>query len=193
MRGLKPPRYPSLWEAIVNAVVFQQVSLGAASAIVRRLILELGQVVESRGSHLRVFPSAPVVLDASDATLRVLGLSAAKLATLRRVGDALESGKLSEGSLEEVSSAEASARLQGTKGIGPWTSSVVLLRGLGRLDVFPRGDSGVARSLRQVAGPDIGLPMLLARLHPEQGMLYYHLLLARLEASGELCRPSICE
>lgn len=42
MRGVKPPRYPTLWEACVNAIVFQQVSLVAASSISRRLITALG-------------------------------------------------------------------------------------------------------------------------------------------------------
>ena len=42
MRGVKPPRYPTLWEACVNAIVFQQVSLGAASSITRRMIVALG-------------------------------------------------------------------------------------------------------------------------------------------------------
>jgi DNA-3-methyladenine glycosylase II len=191
MRGMKPPRYPSLWEALVNAVVFQQVSLSAASAIVRRMTLELGTFVESRGSRLHVFPGAVRVLAERGDTLHRLGLSAAKIATLRRVTDAFESGALDESLLERTSSAEASTHLQRTKGIGPWTASVVLLRGLGRLDVFPPGDSGIARSLRTFAVPDIDLSDLLARLHPEQGMLYYHLLLARLEARGELCRPSL--
>ena len=44
MRGVKPPRYPTLWEACVNAIVFQQVSLLAASAIMRRLIVALGLI-----------------------------------------------------------------------------------------------------------------------------------------------------
>ena len=41
MRGVRPPRYPTLWEACVNAIVFQQVSLHAASAIMERLIVAL--------------------------------------------------------------------------------------------------------------------------------------------------------
>jgi len=36
VRGVKPPRYPTLWEAFVNAIVFLQVSLHAASASARR-------------------------------------------------------------------------------------------------------------------------------------------------------------
>lgn len=47
MRGLKSPRYPALFEACANAIVFQQVSLQAASAIMRRLILALGEKVDT--------------------------------------------------------------------------------------------------------------------------------------------------
>lgn len=62
MRGVKPPRYPTLWEAFVNAIVFQQVSLQAASTIVRRLIVTLGTPLESEGTPLYLFPSAERVL-----------------------------------------------------------------------------------------------------------------------------------
>jgi DNA-3-methyladenine glycosylase II len=49
IRGLKPPRYPTLFEACANAIVFQQVSLQSASAIMRRLVLALGSSVEFEG------------------------------------------------------------------------------------------------------------------------------------------------
>jgi DNA-3-methyladenine glycosylase II len=102
------------------------------------------------------------------------------------VAEALTSGALDEAMLEELASPEASARLCEIKGIGPWTAAVVLLRGLGRLDVFPAKDSGVARGLAQLTGdPNLDVPRTLERLGNERGMLYYHLLLARLEARGE--------
>jgi DNA-3-methyladenine glycosylase II len=187
MRGVKPPRYPSLWEAFVNAIAFQQVSLHAASAIVQRLITTFGQPLESEGTLSCVFPSAEQVLGAEDGLLRATGLSASKLATLRRAGEALASGTLNEAMLEERSSADAGELLRQIKGIGPWTATVILLRGLGRLDVFPMNDTSVARNLALVAGSaslDIG--GILEALGPQRGMLYYHLLLARLEARGEL-------
>ena len=87
--------------------------------------------------------------------------------------------------LEESSSADASTLLQKIKGIGPWTATVILLRGLGRLDVFPMKDSSVTRNLALVAGQvPLDVPADLAALRPQQGMLYYHLLLARLESRG---------
>lgn len=192
LQGLKPPRYASLWEALVNAVVFQQVSISAASAVTRRLVMALEQPVESGGVRVYPFPTAAQLLAASDGELRTIGLSTAKVATLRRAAEAVLSGTLDEAELEGHSSPDASLLLQEVKGVGPWTASVVLLRGLGRLDVFPMNDSGVARNLALLAGEErLDITRLLERLRPEQGMLYYHLLLARLAARGELGSPSI--
>ena len=192
LRGLKPPRYRSLWEAFVNAILFQQVSLHAASAVVRRLILAFGTPLESEGTPLYLFPSAERVLGETDDTLRVMGISAGKIATLRRAGDAMLSGELDEAMLEERSSADAAALLRRIKGIGPWTATVILLRGFGRLDVFPLNDSGVARTLALVAGDaPFDVAHVLTTLGAQRGMLYYHLLLARLETQGEVGRPSV--
>ncbi len=191
MRGVKPPRYATLWEACVNVIVFQQISLQAASAIMERLIVALGRPVEAAGVQSYVFPGIESVLGARDDLLRAAGLSPSKLATLRRVGEALVTGTLDEAMLEERESPEAAALLCGIKGIGPWTAAVVLLRGLGRLDVFPANDSSVARNLTMVAGTSpLDVDSVVGALHPQQGMLYYHLLLARLESRGELGRPS---
>lgn len=140
MRGVKPPRYPTLWEACVNAVVFQQVSLHAASSILRKIILEVGTPVMCDGSTFHSFPSVESVQGAEDDALLAAGLSGNKLATLRRVGDVLLSGKLDEAMLEERASPDALELLCRIKGIGPWTATVILLRGLGRLDVFPMND-----------------------------------------------------
>ena len=77
--------------------------------------------------------------------------------------------------------------LGGIKGVGPWTATIVLLRGLGRLDLFPANDTSVVQNLALLPGATpAALPRSLARLRPQQGMLYYHLLLARLEARGAL-------
>jgi len=62
-----------------------------------------------------------------------------------------------------------------------------LLRGFGRLDVFPMKDSGAEAGLRKLSGdPDVRVEPIIAALSPQQGMLYYHLLLGRLEAGGQL-------
>ena len=75
---------------------------------------------------------------------------------------------------------EAAIELGKIRGIGPWSSAVILLRGLGRLDAFPMGDSGVARGLLALSGDHpIEIEPVLAGLDDVRGMLYFHLLLAR--------------
>ena len=124
--------------------------------------------------------------------MREAGLSLAKLATLRRIGEGLVSGTLNEAMLEERPSPAAAALLCGIKGIGPWTAALVLLRGLGRLDVFPANDTSVVRNLAMVSGSaSIDIGGVLDVLSPQQGMLYYHLLLARLEARHQVGRAPV--
>jgi DNA-3-methyladenine glycosylase II len=186
MLGVKPPRYPTLWEAFVNAIVFQQVSLAAASAIVRRVLLELSPPSQRNGITLYQFPTAQRFSEASDRLVRQAGLSANKWATLQRAAEALMTGTLDEAMLEGHCSRDAAALLQRIRGIGPWTATVILLRGLGRLDVFPMNDSSVARNLSLVArGIPVDVGATLEALGEQRGMLYYHLLLARLEARAD--------
>lgn len=182
MAGTRPPRYPSLWEGFVNAIVFQQISLYAASAIMGRLVTALGDGTVWDGVPLVVFPGADRLLEASEASMRALGLSASKVDTLRRAADAVATGALAECMLEEQTSEDAAQLLCRIKGVGPWTAAVTLLRGLGRLDVFPGSDSGVAASLAHVTGKRIDAESVARRLGSQRGMLYFYLLLARLEA-----------
>lgn len=190
LRGLRPPRYPELFEACANAILFQQVSLDAASAIMRRLLHAVGTEVEHEGVPLVVFPTAERLLEATDATLRAAGLSASKLATLRRAGEAIASGALTEAMLEELPSEAAAQRLQRIKGIGPWTAAVILLRGLGRLDVLPGNDSGVRANLDRFAGKGVTAESVAEQLGTQRGMAYFALLLARHEVRGEIGRAS---
>lgn len=181
LRGLKPPRYPSLWEALAHSILFQQISIHAAASIMRRAVEGLGESLEAGGIRCVAFPPAPRWLDASDTVLREAGISANKIAHLRSAARAVVEGTISESQLEPLTTAEAAQRLCTIRGIGPWSASVVLLRGMGRLDTFPLRDSGVARSLALLAGEaHVDQETLLERLGDVRGMLYYHLLLGRM-------------
>lgn len=72
-----------------------------------------------------------------------LELSTTKVRTLRQVADLLLGGQLMAADLEMLPTPDAMAQLLLLRGIGPWTAAVVMLRGFGRRDVFPAGDSGV--------------------------------------------------
>lgn len=181
LRGLRPPRYPSLWEALTHAIVFQQISIHAAGSIMRRVVEAASEPVEYAGQGFYPFFSAAALMACSDAKLRAAGLSANKVAHLRSAAEAVTSGRIADAEIEALASPQASERLCAIRGIGPWSAAVVLLRGFGRLDVFPMKDSGVARSLRMLSGnPTLDAHELLEGLGPVRGMLYFHLLLGRI-------------
>jgi DNA-3-methyladenine glycosylase II len=181
LRGLKPPRYPSLWEACAHAILFQQISIHAAAAIMRRAVESLGEPVAAGSIRSFAFPAAQRWLDADDDVLRAAGLSRNKLSHVRSVATAFVEGAIDERVLDDLPTPLAAQRLCEVRGIGPWSASVVLLRGLGRLDTFPLHDSGVARSLALLSGrARVDQAKLLETLGPVRGMLYYHLLLGRM-------------
>jgi DNA-3-methyladenine glycosylase II len=135
-----PPRLrrraDSPFAALVRAIVYQQLAGAAAAAIHGRLIAALDGDVR---------PEA--LLGLSDATLRAVGLSAGKVASLRDLATKVLDGTvvLAPRGLARQSDEEISARLSTVRGIGQWTADMFLLFQLRRLDVWPTGDLGVRR------------------------------------------------
>jgi DNA-3-methyladenine glycosylase II len=178
LHGVKPPCYPDLWEAICHGIVFQQLSIGAAGSIMKRLVAAVATPVAHDGVTLYPFPRPRALLEAREATLRAAGLSARKAEYLRSAARAALDGTLDVRHIERLPTLEAALELSKLRGIGPWSAAVVLLRGLGRLDTFPLKDSGVARSLKKLSGdPQVDLDAVLAGLGDVRGMLYFYLLL----------------
>lgn len=147
----------------------------------RRVVERLGRPVEGPGVVCIPFPGPGRLLAEPEAELRACGLSANKVAHLRSVANAVLDGSMDETALQNLPTQEAAEALTRIRGLGPWSASVVMLRGFGRLDVFPMRDSGVARTVKLLSGDDrLDLDAVLDVLGPVRGMLYYHLLLGRL-------------
>lgn len=185
-RGLKPPRFPDLFEAAANAVAFQQVSMASGVAVLNRLTERAGR---RDGAGAPAFPRADDVLLLEPADLRALGFSAAKGRALLELAHAVATGQLSAEALQGLPDDEARARLLPLRGIGPWSADYLLLRGLGRLALFPPGDAGAGARLLRWLGLEGGIggpPMqhALAAFHPYAGMVYFHLLLVGLSEAG---------
>jgi DNA-3-methyladenine glycosylase II len=178
LRGMRPPRFASLFEAFARVIPFQQLSLDAGVSIVTKLVERFGANRVHEGETYFAFPEVQVVAKARIDSLRRCGLSARKAQTLRDLARVIESGELQECELESMSTPDALRRLIELPGIGRWSASVVLLRGLGRLDVFPPGDVGAARGLRGVMGldPDTDIDPIVERFGHQRGYLYFHVL-----------------
>jgi DNA-3-methyladenine glycosylase II len=132
---VRPPA-ESHFEALVRAIVYQQLAGAAARAIHGRLIAALdGQVTPEQ------------LLSRPDEALRSAGLSASKTASLRDLAAKILDGTvvLDPAGLRAESDAEVVARLSTVRGIGKWTAEMFLMFQLRRLDVWPTGDLGVRK------------------------------------------------
>ena len=123
--------FPGLLQAIVG----QQISNGAAAAIWRRLAAAPGAMD----------PAGLLRLD--DAALRGVGLSRPKVLHVRALALAFVEGRLHAGTLAAMPDEEAVAALSAVRGMGRWTAEIYLLFALSRSDVFPAGDLALAASL----------------------------------------------
>ncbi|HET8697266.1 MAG TPA: AlkA N-terminal domain-containing protein [Gammaproteobacteria bacterium] len=178
LRGMRPPRFASLLDTVINVVPFQQLSLDAGAAILGRLVQRYGTSVVHDGRRYFAFPSGAALARARLEGLRACGLSTGKAATLRALAREIEAGRLTERELDALPTAAARERLMALPGIGPWSAAIVLLRGLGRLEVFPPGDSGALRGLRGLLELPRATPVepVIERLGERRGYLYFCLL-----------------
>jgi DNA-3-methyladenine glycosylase II len=124
------------FETLVRAILYQQLAGAAARAIHGRLIAALGGEVTPE--RLLSLPSE---------TLRAVGLSANKAASMRDLATKVLDGSvvLDPAGLRGQSDDEVVARLSGVRGIGTWTAQMFLIFQLRRLDVWPTGDLGVRK------------------------------------------------
>lgn len=141
--AVKPrPAGRTVLDALVRAVVYQQLAGAAAATIHGRLLAAL--------PGGRVTPRALAAAD--DAALRGAGLSAGKLAAVRALQEAADRGDLSATSLRRLNDAATIERLSAIRGVGPWTAEMLMIFTLGREDVFPLDDLIVRRRAWRVLG-----------------------------------------
>ncbi|WP_272516812.1 DNA-3-methyladenine glycosylase family protein [Providencia sp. PROV209] len=151
-RGVRVYQSATTFEALVWAIIGQQISVLAAIAIRRRFIQAVGQ---QHSSGIWCFPTAESVMNVDDEMLRQSGFSLGKIIALRGLCDAIQAGKLDlESAVTPDNVNDVTAQLLAIKGIGPWTVSYGLLRGFNYLDGSLHGDVAVRRNLQTLLAQD---------------------------------------
>jgi len=133
-----PPlrKRPGGFPGLAAIVCSQQLSTASAAAIWGRL-----------AAAFDPFHHEAVRRARSDKLGR-LGLSAAKIRTMKAIAAALGSGELDLDTLATLGADEAHTTLTAIHGIGPWTADVYLLFCLGHADAFPAGDLALQEAMR---------------------------------------------
>lgn len=135
--ALRPQKMQSPFQALLRAIVYQQLSGKAAATI-------LGRVTALFPGRRGIQPQA--MLDASEAALRQAGMSRAKVLAVKDLAAKTLDGTVpSLARLNKMDDDEIVERLVSVRGIGRWTVEMLLIFRLGRPDVLPAADLGVRR------------------------------------------------
>jgi O-6-methylguanine DNA methyltransferase len=135
---LRLDKTPSIFVALAEAIVYQQLTARAAATIFAR--------VRSLFPRSHEGPTAEQILRAKDDKLRTAGLSGSKLASLKDLAMRAKAGEIP--TLAEVANMtdeQIVERLTRVRGIGRWTVEMLLIFRLGRPDVLPADDYGVRK------------------------------------------------
>ncbi len=188
-RGMKPPRFPTVFECLVNGIACQQVTLTLGIRLLGRLAEAYG--LEASGGEVpaHAFPRPEDLAGRKPEELRPLGFSRQKARALIDLACAIAEGHLDLEAMATEPDEIVVDRLLRLRGVGRWTAEYVLLRGLGRLHVFPGDDVGARNNLRRwlerPASLDYeGVHQALAPWRAYAGLVYFHLLLDRLTETG---------
>ena len=147
--GLRPVCFYSPYEAAVWAVIGQRIRMTQAAAIKARLAEQHGQRVEVAGQTLYAFPDP----HALRAITSFPGLTDVKLDRLHALAEAADAGELDAAGLRGLPADDALAALRTLPGIGPFSAELILIRGAGHPDVFPRNE----RRLHAAMAAEYGL------------------------------------
>jgi DNA-3-methyladenine glycosylase II len=188
---MRPPRFPSVFEALINAIACQQISLSAGIQLLNRLSRTCGVGLIQNDYVTHAFPRPQDVAQRGPESLRLLGFSRQKSRAMIESARAIANGELNLNSLAASSDDVALAALQQMRGVGRWTAEYVLLRGLGRWHIFPGDDVGARNGLTRWLGlnRDLdydGVQAVLTRWKAYGGLIYLHLLLDRLAEQGHI-------
>jgi 3-methyladenine DNA glycosylase/8-oxoguanine DNA glycosylase len=132
----------SPFEALLRAIVYQQISSRAAAAIYARVL----DLFDGR-------PAAAGVDELSDEDIRAAGLSRPKLAAVRDLAARTADGTVPDRRrLARMDDETVVERLTAVRGVGRWTAEMLLIFDLGRPDVLPVSDLGVRKGFARLMG-----------------------------------------
>ena len=123
-----------LFATLVNAIIGQQISVIAADAICGRLVAMVGEITPESISNF------------SQEEIASCGLTKSKASYI--LGIANNPEDFLSPNFSEMSDAEINKHFVSFRGIGPWTSEMLMIFGLLRPDIFSIGDIGLVKAVK---------------------------------------------
>ena len=149
--GLHLPHTASVYEALVLAILGQQIATNVAR-IIRTLLIEThGPQQKFDADTYYAFPRPESLAALSVEQLRAMRLSWRKAEYVKGISEAaLDFYPGGMEALHGMSDDEVIRKVVALRGVGPWTAQWVLIRALGRPDALPSGDLSLRRVVSRV-------------------------------------------
>ncbi|WP_329378031.1 DNA-3-methyladenine glycosylase family protein [Streptomyces sp. NBC_01716] len=148
--GLRPVLFHSPYEAAAWTIIGNRIRRTQAARIKARLAEEHGQAVHVAGRRMHAFPAPARLRRIND----IPGLTDIKTERLHSLADAALDGRLDATQLRDQPAEFALADLKELPGIGPFSAELILIRGAGHPDVFPRAEPRVHKATAAAYGLD---------------------------------------
>ncbi len=147
---LRADRTQSVFDALMESIVYQQLTGKAAATILERTkaLFNGGPAASANGRRAKgaPFPTPQQVADAPEELLRTAGLSRAKALALKDLAAKTLDGTVPEvARIRRMKDEDVIERITQVRGIGRWTVEMLLIFRLGRPDVWPVDDYGVRK------------------------------------------------
>jgi DNA-3-methyladenine glycosylase II len=146
LRGLRSPTTQTVFEALVDSIVEQQISLKVATTIERKMIKKFGDSMEAGGTRCFEYPSPLNLASISLEELRKCGLSGRKAEYISEISKLVTNKKLDLERFKSYNSTDDVIKeLDALRGIGTWTAELTVIRSMQKWDAFPADDVGLQR------------------------------------------------
>lgn len=143
---------PDLFEAMIWAIIGQQINLTFAYRLKQRFVEHFGEKVVWKGIHVWLFPEPEKIAALNVTDLKKLQFTKRKAEYIIGFAQMTASGKMSKALLQDKSYEELKHILTTLRGVGNWTADYVIMRCFNHLDALPIADVGLQRALGRQLG-----------------------------------------
>jgi DNA-3-methyladenine glycosylase II len=146
LRGLRIPSTPTVFEALVDSIVEQQISLDVAHVLETNLVKTFGDSLNLEGKIYYAYPTAKNLAPATVEKLRSCGLSTKKAEYVKNISEMILKGDIDLEDYRDYKNPQRIVEeLDKIRGIGVWTAELTIVRSMKKYDVIPADDLGLRR------------------------------------------------
>jgi DNA-3-methyladenine glycosylase II len=146
--GLRSPTTQTVYEALVDSIVEQQISLKVANSLERKIIKKFGDTLNIQDTTYYEYPTPQQIAEGTLEELRNCGLSQRKTEYIHQISTLIAEGKLDLEKFKNYKNPdEIIKEMDELKGIGVWTAELTMLRSMQKWDALPADDLGLRRTI----------------------------------------------